>query len=75
VNSPRGCDEHSEVQCQAVCTGGVQGEQLVLPHMPNVNSSSSGAVPVHVVSFGKMVDVFSSKQRPKKLIIYGDDFK
>jgi len=61
--------------CKTVCTGGVQGEQLVLPHMPNVNSSSSAAEPVHVVSFGKMVDVFSSKQRPKKLTIYGDDFK
>lgn len=61
--------------CLCVRLGGVDAEQLVLPEMPNVSSSSAGLVPVHVVSFGKMMDVFSSKQRPKKLIIYGDDFK
>ena len=62
-------------QLSDVCAGSVEAEQLVLPEMPNVSSSSPGLAPIHVVSFGKMVDVFTSKQRPKKLIIYGDDFK
>lgn len=49
--------------------------QLVMPQMPNVHSSQAGVPAKYVVGFGKMVDVFSSKQRPKKLTIYGDDFR
>ncbi|EIE23209.1 kinase-like protein [Coccomyxa subellipsoidea C-169] len=30
---------------------------------------------VHIVGFGRTVNVFSSKQRPKELTIYGSDFK
>jgi phosphatidylinositol kinase/protein kinase (PI-3 family) len=30
---------------------------------------------VHVAGFGKTVNVFSSKQRPKELTIYGSDFR
>lgn len=48
----------------------------MMPAMPSVQGPSIEAtVPVHVAGFGKVVDVFSSKQRPKKLTIYGDDFK
>ncbi|KAL3131372.1 hypothetical protein ABBQ38_007687 [Trebouxia sp. C0009 RCD-2024] len=50
-------------------------ERLVMPHMPNVHSKLGQSPPTCVVGFGKMVDVFSSKQRPKKLTIYGDDFR
>ena len=46
-----------------------------MPQMPSVHSSQAGLPPRFVVGFGKMVEVFSSKQRPKKLTIYGDDFK
>lgn len=49
-------------------------QQLVMPEMPNVNRGQAGAELIHVAGFGKIVDVFSSKQRPKKLTIYGDDF-
>ena len=49
--------------------------RLVMPQMPTVHSSQAGLPPKFVVGFGKMVDVFSSKQRPKKLTIYGDDFR
>jgi len=37
----------------------------------------SGSLPpdVHVVGFGKTVSVFSSKQKPKELTIYGSDFR
>lgn len=37
----------------------------------------AGASPpdVHIVGFGQTVNVFSSKQRPKELTIYGSDFK
>ena len=56
-------------------SGAAEQEQLVMPQMPNMHSSAPGSVPIKVAGFGKMVDVFSSKQRPKKLIIYGDDFK
>ena len=56
-------------------SGTLGQEQLVIPQMPNMHSSDPGKVTVHVAGFGKMVDVFSSKQRPKKLTIYGDDFK
>ena len=46
-----------------------------MPEMPNVQRSHAGAAPIHVAGFAKIVDVFSSKQRPKKLTIYGDDFR
>ncbi len=47
----------------------------MMPEMPAVGRASPGSAPIHVVGFGKLVDVFTSKQRPKKLVIYGDDFK
>ena len=52
-----------------------EAQPLVMPEMPNVNRRHAGAEPIHVAGFGKIVDVFSSKQRPKKLTIYGDDFR
>ena len=59
-----------------MCSGTSEEEhQLVMPQMPNVHSSQAGLPLKYVVGFGKMVDVFSSKQRPKKLTIYGDDFR
>lgn len=61
----------------AAGSGAVQGWQLLMPAMPSVQASASlaAAQAVHVAGFGKVVDVFSSKQRPKKLTIYGDDFR
>ena len=74
------CQAGCREQCVCVCGAGAgagQEGQLVLPAMPSVQGSSSGAAgrPVCVAGFGKVVDVFTSKQRPKKLTIYGDDFK
>ena len=58
-------------------TGTGQGAQLLMPAMPSVQASNSLAATaaVHVTGFGKVVDVFNSKQRPKNLTMYGDDFK
>ena len=53
----------------------------MMPWMPSVGSSEGGGggggglAGVHVVSFGKTVDVFQSKQMPKKLTVFGDDFR
>lgn len=68
-----GTDKH----CGDVCAGGNgDGEQLLVPWMPSMGGLA-GALPpdVHIVGFGKTVNVFSSKQRPKELTIYGSDFK
>lgn len=46
-------------------------EQLLIPAMPGIGA---GASDVTVVGFGKSVHVFSSKQAPKKLTIFGSDF-
>ena len=42
-----------------------------------MGGTTSGALPpdVAVVGFGRTVHVFGSKQRPKKLTIYGSDFR
>ena len=59
-------------------TGAGQGAQLLMPAMPThvqASNSLAATAAVHVAGFGKVVDVFGSKQRPKKLTIYGDDFK
>ncbi len=52
------------------------GEPLLMPWMPSI-SELTGALPpeVHVVGFGKTASVFSSKQKPKELTIYGSDFR
>ena len=63
------------VASMLMCVGTAEEQQLVMPEMPNVHTSQADSPPKHVVGFGKMVDVFSSKQRPKKLTIYGDDFR
>ncbi len=56
-------------------SGGEQ-EQLLVPSMPSMGALAGNLPPdVHVVGFGKTVNVFSSKQRPKELTIYGSDFK
>ena len=49
-------------------------EQLLVPCMPGLGA---GALPpeVAVVGFARAVHVFDSKQRPKKLTIYGSDFR
>ena len=48
-----------------------------MPEMPSIHGSQCHAAeePVHIVGFAKTVDVFSSKQKPKKLAIYGSDFR
>ncbi|CAD7699532.1 unnamed protein product [Ostreobium quekettii] len=46
-------------------------ERLLLPGTPAIDG---GEGTVAVVGFGQTVDVFMSKQRPKKLLVYGDDF-
>lgn len=46
-------------------------EQLLIPAMPGIGGAASD---VTVVGFGKSVHVFSSKQAPKKLTIFGSDF-
>lgn len=70
--------EHTTVTLAlGVGTGTGQGAQLLMPAMPSVQASNSLAATaaVYVAGFGKVVDIFGSKQRPKKLTIYGDDFK
>ena len=49
----------------------------MMPWMPSVGGSEGGGglAGVHIVSFGKLVDVFQSKQMPKKLTVFGDDFR
>jgi phosphatidylinositol kinase/protein kinase (PI-3 family) len=46
-------------------------EQLLIPAMPGIGGGTSE---VTVVGFGKSVHVFSSKQAPKNLTIFGSDF-
>ncbi|KAK9829312.1 hypothetical protein WJX72_005143 [[Myrmecia] bisecta] len=56
--------------------GSLEGERLLLPSMPSMQSIAGGPPQdIHIVGFGKTVDVFSSKQKPKKLTIYGSDFR
>ncbi len=45
-----------------------------MPWMPSV-AGADGASDVRVTGFGKTVQVFSSKQLPKKLEFFGDDFR
>ena len=45
-----------------------------MPWMPSV-ASADGASDVRVTGFGKTVQVFASKQLPKKLEFFGDDFR
>ena len=48
-----------------------------MPWMPHVGGSGPGASAgdIHITGFGKSVDVFQSKQLPKKITIFGDDFR
>ena len=58
------------------CTGGELGELLLMPWMPSMGGLSGSLPPdVHIVGFGKTASVFSSKQKPKELTIYGSDFR
>ena len=45
-----------------------------MPWMPSV-AGADGTSDVRVTGFGKTVQVFSSKQLPKKLEFFGDDFR
>lgn len=47
-----------------------------MPAMPGIGAGAgaSGEPPLTIVGFGKAVHVFSSKQAPKKITIYGSDF-
>ena len=59
-----------------MCAGPGAGDGLLLPSMPSIQSIFRPLQPVvHIVGFGKTVHVFSSKQKPKKLTIYGSDFR
>jgi len=52
------------------------GEGVEMPWMPSIAALAAGPPqPVRIVGFGQTVNIFSSKQRPIKLTIYGDDFK
>ena len=52
------------------------GEPLLMPWMPSKGGLAGSLPPdVHVVGFGKTASVFSSKQKPKELTIYGSDFR
>ena len=47
-----------------------------MPWMPSMGGLSGSLPPdVHIVGFGKTASVFSSKQKPKELTIYGSDFR
>ena len=47
-----------------------------MPWMPSMGTLAGSLPPdVHVVGFGKTVSVFSSKQKPKELTVYGSDFR
>ena len=49
---------------------------LLMPWMPSMGGLARSLPPdVHVVGFGKTVSVFSSKQKPKELTVYGSDFR
>ena len=54
--------------------GDADTEGLLMPWMPSV-AGADGASDVRVTGFGKTVQVFSSKQLPKKLEFFGDDFR
>ena len=58
------------------CTGGEQSEALLMPWMPSMGGLNGSLPPdVHIVGFGKTASVFSSKQKPKELTVYGSDFR
>lgn len=46
-------------------------EKLLMPAMPGFGDAAAA---VTIVGFGKAVHVFSSKQAPKRVTIYGSDF-
>ena len=48
-----------------------------MPWMPSGGGSDDGGGggDVAIVGFGKSVEIFSSKQLPKKLTVFGDDFR
>lgn len=48
-------------------------EELLMPAMPGIGGGAGGGV--GIVGFGKAVHVFTSKQQPKRLTIYGSDFR
>ncbi len=54
--------------------GDADTDGLLMPWMPSV-AGADGASDVRVTGFGKTVQVFSSKQLPKKLEFFGDDFR
>lgn len=59
-----------------MCAGPGAGNGLLLPSMPSIQSIFRPLQPaVHIVGFGKTVHVFRSKQKPKKLTMYGSDFR
>ena len=58
------------------CTEAELGGPLLMPWMPSMGGVSGSLPPeVRVVGFGKQASVFSSKQKPKELSIYGSDFR
>ena len=55
---------------------GEDDEMLLMPWMPTPQAAAFGPPEqIHVAGFSKQVTVFSSKQRPLKLTIYGSDFR
>lgn len=50
------------------------GHKLLVPSMAVAGSEFSSVHNVEIVGFGKNVNIFSSKQKPKKLIVYAANF-
>ena len=75
AHSSRDCSSHEAFVSLRVA-GGKGAEQLLVPWMPSVGGMQGAPPPeVSVVGFGRSVHVFGSKQRPKKITIYGSDFR
>ena len=75
TRTDRGNAQPDESPVRAVA-GEELGEPLLMPWMPSMGGLAGSLPPdVHVVGFGKTASVFSSKQKPKELTIYGSDFR
>ncbi|KAK9867398.1 hypothetical protein WJX84_001490 [Apatococcus fuscideae] len=56
--------------------GDREAEALLMPWMPSAQAVAHGPPEmVEIVGFAKCAEVFSSKQRPMKLTVYGSDFR
>ncbi|KAK9813338.1 hypothetical protein WJX73_001242 [Symbiochloris irregularis] len=75
---PRDSDEHdTPVMDSSTFKNCIQGaKQLLLPQMTHAHSVAAGPpAELAIMGFGKTVHVFSSNQRPLRLVILTEDFQ